>query len=138
MSERTDCIIKNGTVESVGDKTVKVLIHNESACSTCHSKGVCTSFGSGDRIIDVEFENDLKLLPGDKVSIQMTASSGWKAVLLSYIIPFLLLMTTLFITANFISEALSAILSLIILVPYYFILYLFRNKIKKYFRFTLS
>jgi len=138
VSERVDCIVKSGTVESVGDNTLKVQIHNNSACSTCHSKGVCTSLGSGDRIIEVEFNNEQKVLPGDNVNIQMLSSSGWKAVVLGYIIPFILLMTTLIIATNFTDEALSAILSLAILIPYYFMLFLFRIKIKKYFRFTLS
>lgn len=138
MSERVDCIVKNGTVESVGDKTLKVQIHNNSACSACHSKSMCTSLGSGDRIIEVEFSYEQKVFPGDNVNIQMISSSGWKAVVLGYIIPFILLITTLIIATNFTGEALSAILSLAILIPYYFMLFLFRNKIKKYFRFTLS
>ncbi len=138
MSENIDCIVKSGTVESVGERTLKVLIHNSSACSACHSKRACTSLGSGDRIIEVEKDNLKKVEPGDKVNIQMISSSGCKAVVLGYILPFILLMTTLIIANSIVGEAMSAILALTILIPYYLVLYLLRNKMKKHFRFTLN
>ncbi len=138
MGDNINCIVKSGIVESIGENTLIVIIHNSSACSACHSKGVCSSFGSGDRIIEVEKDGHKKVEPGDRVNIHMISSSGWKAVVLGYIIPFFILMTTLVISNSFIGEALSAILSLVILFPYYLILYLLRNRMKKLFRFTLA
>lgn len=138
MSEKVDCVIKSGIVESIGDSYLKVQIHNDSACSTCYSKGVCTSLGSGDRIIEVEFDKTKEVLPGDKVDIQMVSSQGWIAILVGYIIPFILLITTLLIASNYTGEATSALMALGILIPYYCILFMVRNKMKKYFRFTLK
>lgn len=137
MSEKVDCIIKSGIVESIEDKYLKVRIHNESACSMCYSKGVCTSLGSGERTVDVENDHKHNIQTGDKVDIQMISSSGMMAVLYGYILPFLIMIITLVIVSNFLNEAFSAITSLLILVPYYFTLYTFRKKLKKYFRFTL-
>lgn len=138
MSEKVDCVIKSGIVESIGDGYINVQIHNDSACSTCYSKGACTSMGSGDRIIEVEFDKTKEVLPGDKVDIEMVSSQGWIAVLVGYIIPFILLITTLLIVSNYTGEATSALVALGVLVPYYSILFMVRNKMKKYFRFTLK
>lgn len=138
MSENVDCIIKSGIVESIDAKYIKVRIHNQSACSMCYSKGVCTSLGSSERIIDVENDGKHKILPGDTVDIQMISTSGGMAVLFGYVIPFIILMTVLLIASSFMSEIASASVSLLVLVPYFIILYFSRNRMKKYFRFTLT
>lgn len=138
MSEKVDCIIKSGIVEKIDHDYVKVRIHNQSACSMCYSRGVCTSLGSGERLIDVENDGKHFINPGDTVDIQMVSSSGGMAVILGYVIPFILLITTLLISSAYMGEMASAILSLLVLVPYYLVLYTARKKIKKYFRFTLS
>ncbi len=138
MDDKVDCIIKSGVVEVVGEKYLKVKIHNDSACSMCYSKGVCTSLGSGDRIIDVENDNRHDVKPGDIVDIQMISSSGWVAVMFGYIFPFLLLLVTLLIASEYTSEGIAAMISLIILIPYYLLLYRFRIRMKRYFKFTLN
>jgi sigma-E factor negative regulatory protein RseC len=138
MAEKVDCIIKSGVVESVGEKYLKVKIHNDSACSMCYSKGVCTSLGSGDRIIEVENDNRHDIIPGDVVDVQMISSSGWIAVMFGYIFPFVILLGTLLIVSSYTTEGLAALISLVILIPYYLLLYLFRVKMRKYFKFTLS
>lgn len=136
MDKKVDCVIKSGVVESVDNNYIKVKIHNESACSMCYSKGVCTSLGSGTRVVDVEKSKNVQ--PGDVVDIQMISSSGWIAVLFGYIIPFVLLLGTLLISSQFFTEAYSALSSVGILIPYFLTLYFFRNRMKKYFHFTLK
>lgn len=138
MNEQADCIIKRGIVENITDKFILVRIHNESACSSCHSRSICTSLGSNERIVEVEKNGKKDLRIGESVEIKMVSTSGWLAVLYGYILPFVILIGTLLIANYFLGEGLAAILSLIILVPYFFGLYLFRTKLKKYFRFTLS
>lgn len=138
MEQRLDCIIKSGTIESVDDDKIKVKIQNNSACSMCYSKGVCTSLGSGERIIEVENDNIPLMKPGDKVDIEMISSSGWIAVIIGYVVPFILLILTLIISSNYLSEAIAALLSLIVLVPYYLSLYILRKRMKRYFHFRIS
>lgn len=138
MNDKVDCIIKSGIVEVVNEKYLKVKIHNDSACSMCYSKGVCTSLGSGDRIIDVENDHRHDVKPGDLVDIQMISSSGWVAVMFGYIFPFILLLGTLLIATEYTTEGIAAMISLSILIPYYLLLYLFRTKMRRYFKFTLS
>lgn len=138
MAEKVDCIIKSGIVEEISNQYIHVRIHNESACSMCYSKGVCTSLGSGERIIDVEPDPSRKVAVGDTVDIQMISSSAWTAILLGYIIPFILLMGTLLIVNSLAGEAIAAISALLILAPYFLILYTVRNRMRRYFRFTLN
>ncbi len=137
MSEKVDCVIKSGIVESVENKSIKVRIQNQSACSMCYSKGVCTSLGSGERVIDVENDGNHYVSPGDRVDIQMISTSGGMAVLFGYVIPFIILIGTLLVSSTFMGEAAAAITSLVFLAPYFLVLYILRNRIKKYFRFTL-
>lgn len=136
MNEKVDCIIKSGIVESIENKYVKVRIHNHSACSMCYSKGVCTSLGSGERVIEVEKPMNKVLIPGESVDIQMITKSGFMAILYGYLLPFALLITTLLLVNSYAGEVAAALASLLILVPYFFALYFLRGKMKRYFRFT--
>ncbi len=66
-------------------------------------------------------------------------SLGFKALFLGYILPFLLLVITLFtsltITKN---EGLAGLLSVGVLLPYYLGLYFFRKKISNTFIFEIE
>jgi sigma-E factor negative regulatory protein RseC len=62
---------------------------------------------------------------------------GNKAVLLGYLVPFIILVTTLITLSTFgASEWLMGITSLCALAPYFLLLYFFRNRLRK--TFTLS
>lgn len=138
MSEQVDCIIKSGIVEKIDDDYIHVRIQNDSACSMCYSKGVCTSLGSGERIIDVEHDKNREVNIGDEVEIQMVSLSGTRAVIYGYLLPFILLITALLISNHYLGEVWAALISLLVLVPYFLILYLYKNKMRRLFRFTIS
>lgn len=137
MKEKVDCIIKSGIVESIGHKYIRVRIHTDSACQMCYSKGVCTSMGSGERVVEVESDGMHSLNAGDRVDIQMISRSGILAVLFGYIFPFILLLSTLLICSLYTTEGYAALISISALIPYFLILYAYRNRMKKFFRFTL-
>ena len=65
---------------------------------------------------------------------------GMKAVWLAFCIPFLLLMGALFLFMALTGgdEAKAALFSLATLVPYYLILYVCRQRLKRTFTFTLE
>lgn len=128
-----------GTVESINGSLVKVKILQTSACASCSVKGYCGSADSKEKIVDV-YEPGNSYKPGDEVMIYGATSMGMKAVLIAFVVPFVLLLIALFLTMYLSgnNELLSAVFSLLILIPYYIILYFFRNKIKKNFSFTLK
>ncbi len=135
----TSIIEHKGTVESINGSQIKVRILQTSACVSCAAKGFCSSADSKEKIIEVYDTTNL-YKPGDPVMIYGTASMGMKAVTIAFIIPFIILLVTLFVAMSFSDgdELLSAFLSLLILIPYYIVLYYMRNKIKKNFSFTLK
>ncbi|HBL75259.1 MAG: hypothetical protein A2W90_22205 [Bacteroidetes bacterium GWF2_42_66] len=127
-----------GIVQKVSEDRITVGIITESACASCHAKGACTAADTKDKEVEiVRFSGVFHV--GQQVTVFGRSSQGFKAVFYGYVFPFVIVFITLFasnsITGN---EGLSGILSLAILVPYYFILFLFRNKLKKVFEFEIK
>jgi len=131
------CIEQKGTVEEIIDHRIRVRIHRDSACGHCNVKGICNLSDVSERIIETN-DRSLNLKIGDIVGITITRNMGNKAVLLGYLLPFLLLITVL-ITLNALGfhEWLSGLISLATLVPYYMFLHLFRDRLRKSFTLTV-
>lgn len=127
-----------GIVKHINGHQIQVLIVQESACSSCHANGACSSADKDDKLIDVEStDNTLKV--GDHVMLYGQSSMGLLAVLLAFVIPFTLILLSLFIFRRYTeNEALSGTLSLSVLVPYYIVLSFFNTKMKSKFQFTLK
>jgi sigma-E factor negative regulatory protein RseC len=130
-------ICHDGTVKKVDDNSVLVSIISVSACSGCHAEGICGLSGKEEKTIDVKGKYNVS--PGDKVTILMEQSTGYKAVVLSYLIPLVIVITSLVGLNSFsVSELTAGLVSILLLGPYFFILYLFRKKINRSFTFTLK
>jgi positive regulator of sigma E activity len=139
MTESTShgTIQHDGTVKKVDGNSVLVSITSNSACSGCHAEGLCGISGKEEKIIDIRGRYNVS--PGDSVTVIMKQSTGYKAVVLSYLIPLVIVITGL-IVCNLLSlnELTAGLVSISFLVPWYLILYLFRNKINRSFTFTLK
>lgn len=131
-------IIHEGVVQQVSENKITVVIVNASACASCHAKGACISSDMKEKEIDiVRFKGDYHV--GQHVAVIGSTSQGMKAVFFSYLLPFLLVITTLLSGISITkSEGLAGLLSLLILIPYYGVLYLFRNSLKGSFEFEIS
>jgi sigma-E factor negative regulatory protein RseC len=128
-----------GKVISVEKSTAKVLILSQSACSSCHARGACTIIDLQEKIIDVEIGNNVQFELNENVNVVMKQSYGNKAVLYGYFLPFLFVFLVLILALNITGdEALSGLLSLAVLIPYYIVLYVFKEKLKSKFRFHLE
>jgi len=133
-----DIITHEGIVlKAPGDGTADVEIVTGSACSGCHAKSAC-SLGSTDvRVINVR--SDEKLNPGDKVTVVMEQSQGFRALAIGYLIPFLVLIAVFIaLTIAGAGELSSALLSFASLAVYYFIVWLLRGRIEKKFEFKIK
>jgi sigma-E factor negative regulatory protein RseC len=127
-----------GIVTELEGNKAKVTILAESACSSCHAKGVCGASEMQDKIIEVNTQNALYNI-GEQVNVVLKKSEGYKALFYGYILPLLVLLITLIITQNiFEKELIAGLLSIGILIPYYFVLYLLRDKLKQSFHFVLQ
>jgi sigma-E factor negative regulatory protein RseC len=127
-----------GVIDRIEGDKAHVRIMSESACAACHAKGACSAADQEEKFIDVPL-NDSNLQIGDAVRVEVTRHLGMKAVALGYVYPFLILMAVLVgLLAVGVAELKAGMLALLALVPYYLLLYLFRNRIDSNFTFSLK
>ncbi|MGQ8335163.1 SoxR reducing system RseC family protein [Sunxiuqinia sp. A32] len=131
-------ISHKGIIKELSDKRILVGIINESACASCHAKGACTVADMEEKIIEIHhFEGDFRV--GQFVNVVGKTSQGFKALFYGYLLPFLLLMAVLIISLSITkNEGLSGLLALGSTIPYYFTIYLFREKLKRNFEFEIK
>lgn len=128
-----------GIVESIQGSHLSVRIVQTSACAACSAKGHCSSADSKDKIIDIIDTAASSYQVGERVMVVGEMSMGMMAVVLAFIIPFVLLIFSLFLFMSLIgNELYAALLSLAVLVPYYFILWLNKTRLKQKFSFTIK
>ena len=126
-----------GIVQNVDEKSVTVIIASETACSGCHAEGSCNISGKENKIIEVS--GNYNVLPGDNVRILMKKSMGYKALLLGYLLPLVIVVGILIVLiASGVSESLAGSLAIATILPYYLILYIFRKQVNDQFTFTLK
>lgn len=128
-----------GIVENIQGSHLSVKIVQTSACAACDAKGHCSSADSKDKIIDIIDTEAARYQVGEKVMVVGEMSMGMMAVVLAFVIPFVLLIVTLFLFMALIeNELYAALLSLGVLLPYYFILWLNKTRLKQQFSFTIK
>ena len=126
-------ISHSGIVASINKGCVQVRILQTSACAACKVAGHCNASESKEKIVDVLNVNDISTLKvGDHVIVTASHDVAKRALLLGFSIPLLVLVTVLLIMLKvFSNEGLAAITALLSLIPYYWVLYLMRDKIQK-------
>ena len=127
-----------GIISRIDKEKIRVSIMQNSACAGCHAKSMCQFSESKEKIIEI-FSVDSSFHEGDKICVVGNSSSGLQAVLYAFVIPLVLIVTILvFYLSYFDSETLAALVAIIALVAYFFILYAFREKFKKKFVFKIK
>ena len=102
-----------GIVENIQGSHLSVRIVQTSACAACSVKGHCSSADSKDKIIDIIDTAAASYQVGENVMVVGETSMGMQAVALAFIIPFVLLIFTLFLFMALIeNELYAALLSL--------------------------
>lgn len=124
-----------------GDGTVRVRIVQTSACASCKAKAMCASAESSKKELTAFTVQELsgsEVKVGDEVVVMVQQKMGWKAVLLAYILPFIIMMAVIAIGNGIfnIREEIIGTASLCAMGVYYIILGFFKNKIQKEFSFT--
>lgn len=137
MTENTIC--KEGIVRAIQGDQIEVEITISSACSECHAKSICIpSDHKRETILAQRLYNE-HFEVGDKVQLVLKGSAGGKAVVLAYLLPFLVLMVALFGTyAITKSELAGVIVSVVFVVIYYIILKTQNKKIEQNFQFFVK
>jgi sigma-E factor negative regulatory protein RseC len=127
-----------GTIVKLHNKTVTVCIEQYAACVSCQTKGACSSAESSTKLIEATIDQGSFKI-GETVRIIGKKNFGLKAVLMAFVVPVILMLLVLFL-ANFLQtdDVIMALGALIILIPYYSILFLLHNKLKKQFMFYVE
>jgi sigma-E factor negative regulatory protein RseC len=131
-------VCQEGKVVGFGTKdgSVQVKILSRSACGQCHARGMCTALEMEEKIIDTVPVSRDPLQIGDIVVVMMEEKLGWKAVFYGFFLPFIVMVTVLFVSyALGSSETKAALYGIGSLIPYYLLLNVFREKIEKDFVF---
>ena len=123
-----------GIVENINGSHLQVRIIQTSACASCSVKGHCTSADTKEKLVDVADANAASYQPGDRVWVTGELSMGVMAVLFAFIFPFLILFVFMAIWND---ELRSALCSLALLIPYYYILWLNKSRMGKKFSFSV-
>ncbi len=135
--EASVCIEQEGIVEEIADHRIRVKLRRDSACGQCSAHALCDLSDISERIIE-SADDSLNLKTGDVVGVAITRSMGNRAVLLGYLVPFILLLSVLItLTSLGFNELLSGLVSIFILIPYYLLIYLLRDRLKNSFHFTV-
>lgn len=131
-----ELIRHEGIVLSINGEKAHVQIVQTSACSACKARSMCMSSESQSKEMDVIMLEPMKI--GDKVEVEVRERLAWKAVLLAYILPFIVMLAIIAILdfATDWSEAVVGTLSLCGIALYYIGLSVFRNRLQKQFSFT--
>jgi positive regulator of sigma E activity len=132
-----DSIEHDGVVQRSDNKSITVRILSVSACAGCHAEGSCNLSAMEEKFVDIP--GIFNLRPGDHVTVVMKRSAGYAAVLLGYGFPLVLLIVVMIILSSMkVSELVTGLGSLAVLLPYYTILWLFRKRIGNKFKFSIK
>ena len=128
-----------GVVDGVEGECVRVRILQSSACSACKVAAHCNASETKEKIIDVMDADASHYQKGDQVMVVADTAVGFPASPYGYLLPLILMVVTLVgVLAATHSEGLAAVSALGILIPYYFLLFLMRNKLRNRLSFTLE
>ena len=129
----------SGVVESIEEGCVHVRIVQTSACAACKVAGYCHAAESKEKMIDVFCDAVADYKVGQQVTVSTSGEVAVKALLWAFGVPFVLLLAVLImvllLTGN---EGWAALSALAILVPYYTILWLLRDKMREQLAFTIE
>jgi len=125
-----------GVVLRTEGNMAHVEIVQTSSCSACKARSMCMSSESRQKEMDALMMEPMAA--GDRVEVEVRERLAWKAVLLAYILPFvvmLALIAGLDIWTDW-SEAVVGTLSLCGIALYYIVLSMFKHRLQKQFVFT--
>jgi sigma-E factor negative regulatory protein RseC len=131
-----EMIRHTGVVTGVNGDLAHVVITQTDACSACKAKSMCMSSESREKEMDALMLEPLQ--PGDRVEVEVREHLAWKAVLLAYIMPFVVMIgviAVLTMTTPWPEEVVGT-LSLCCIALYYIGLSVFKHRLQKQFTFT--
>lgn len=129
----------SGVVENIVGDCVSVRIVQTSACAACKVAGYCNAAESKEKIVDVTLVDTSLYKVGQVVTVSTSGQVAARALLWGFGIPFLVLVGVLFVVLQLSgSEGVAALSALAALVPYYGLLWVFREKMREQLAFSIE
>lgn len=127
MSHSTNYLEHLGLVTDSNNSRIKISLVG-SGCSACH-KSLCMLGDSKAKEVEIPAQEN-SFRAGDEVIVRINPASGYQAVILLYFMPFLLMLLALIIMLHAgYNEGISGLTSLMVLAPYFGLLYQLRKKL---------
>ena len=138
MSKKNEIVHTGRILEITPDfTTVEIVV--SSACASCHAKSLCGMSEEEEKVIMLPTDPYAQHKVGDEVQVCTKMSMGLKAVWISYVIPLAVLMILILSLSYVIeSEALRALVAIGGVAVYYFIIWLFRDRLATEFVFYIK
>ena len=132
-------ITHKGRIVAIDPDITTIEIIAESACATCHAKGLCGLGEEKVKQVQVRTSAWTPRQVGDEVEVVLKKSMGYKAVFIAYGLPLVVLFAALMLLGALgVGELWAGLGALGAVAVCYFVLFLFRNKISKDYSFFLK
>ena len=135
----------SGVISKISNSAITVSLEGNINCESCNAKAACGISESNSKEIEIEIKSppseragtfqSFKLNEG--VDVVMQTELGLKAVFWAYVFPFILMIVVLVVSSNLFKEWIAGLLSLFVLIPYYFMLFVLKNSFRKAFKVSI-
>lgn len=121
----------DGIVDSIDGSHIRVRIVQTSACAGCKIAGHCSASEMKEKMVDV-VASPVGLSVGQPVVVSTSGIVARRALLLGFALPLLLMLAVLFgMLMGGYGEERSGLAALCSLIPYYVVLWLFRQSVAR-------
>lgn len=128
-----------GTIEAIEDGRVSVRILQASACVACKVAGHCSAAESKEKLVEVKCADVSRYQTGQPVVVTASGRAASQALLFAFGLPFLLMVGVLVMVLRMTgNEAWAALSALSALIPYYFLLWLWRERVSQRISFQIE
>lgn len=133
-------ISHSGVIDRIDGEHIQVRIVQISACASCKVAGYCNAAESKEKIVDVFCDSAAKdLTVGQPVTVTASGQVATRALLWGFGLPFLLMVSVLTAVLMWTGhEGFAALSGLGALIPYYIMLWLFRDRMRAQLAFSLE
>ena len=129
-------ITHQGVISKISKNKITVALKGNVNCEGCKAQSACGVSDSNDK--EIEIVNTMQSFQlNESVDVLLKRELGLKAVFWAYVFPFILMMIVLVTTSFFVKEWIAGLLSLIILLPYYYMLYMLKDTFQKAFQISI-
>ena len=119
-------------------KRIDVQMVVSGACGSCKAKAVCGSSESQVRQVAAYTDHPELYNVGDKVVVSIEQIMGYKAIVLSYIVPLVVMLVSLALTHSRYGDLVAGVAALGACALYFVVLAFFRKRLEKVIVFSIK